>query len=103
MQGHTSHIHTCLVTNAMIYSFHNKLKTNPRYMNHHVNRRCDDLIQILLTIEEDVFFERMRKEVILSPQDASMKTEGKERHSRCRNITDSNVTVRNLKQTIAIT
>ena len=71
---------------------------------HHVNRRCDDfLIQILLTIEEDVFSERMRKEVILSPQDASMKTEGKERHSRCRNITDSNVTVRNLKQTIAVT
>ena len=64
-------------------------------MNHHVNRRCDDLITILLTIEEDVYFNRMRKDVMLSPQDASVKAEGKERHIRCRNITNSNVTVRN--------
>ena len=30
------------------YSFHNKLKTNPRYPNHHVNKHCDDLIEVLL-------------------------------------------------------
>ena len=32
-------------------------------MNHHVNRRLDDLLGILLTIEEDIFHDRMRKEV----------------------------------------
>ena len=50
-----------------ILSFHNKLKTNPCYLNHHANRRCDDLIEVLLTIEEDMFHDRMRKEVILTP------------------------------------
>lgn len=44
-------------------SFHNKLKTNPRYLNHRINRCVDDLVQILLTIEEDFFHDRMRKEV----------------------------------------
>ena len=51
-------------------------------MTHKVNRRCDDLVQILLTIEEDTFYDRMRKEVMLDPQQASWKTDGKERHKR---------------------
>ena len=66
-------------------------------MNHHVNRRCDDLIQILLTIEEDVFFDRKRKEVMLSPHEASVRAEGEERHTRCKRLSDSSVTVRNIE------
>ena len=38
-------------------SFFNKLKTNPRYLNHKVNTRCDDLFEVLLSIEKDMFFE----------------------------------------------
>ena len=63
-------------------------------MAHHVNRRCDDLIQILLTIEEDVFYDRMRKEVMMMPQDASLKVDGTERHERARNIPDICVKVK---------
>lgn len=75
------------------YSFHNKLKTNPRYLNKHTNRRCDDLIQILLKIEEDMFYSRKRKEVMSTPQDASLKLEGEKRHASGREIPDSSVTV----------
>lgn len=74
-------------------SFHNKLKTNPRYLNHHVNRRCDDLIEVLLKIEEDTFYDRMRKEVMMRPQDASLKQEGCDRHYRGKDINDSAVIV----------
>ena len=49
-------------------------------MNYHVNRKCDDLIEVLLKIEEDSFYERMRKDVMLTPQDASLKQEGYERY-----------------------
>ena len=62
-------------------------------MAHKVNRRCDDLVQILLTIEEDTFYDRMRKEVMSDPQQASLKTDGKERHERGNNIPDSCVQV----------
>ena len=62
-------------------------------MAHKVNHRCDDLVQILLTIEEDTFYDRMRKEVMLDPQQASWKTDGKERHKRGTNIPDSCVQV----------
>ena len=55
------------------YSFHNKLKTNPRYLNHHVNKHCDDLIEVLLAIEVDLFYDRMRKEIMMATQDASTK------------------------------
>ena len=40
------------------FSFHNKLKTNPKYLNHRVNRRCDDLLETLLLFEEDMFHQR---------------------------------------------
>jgi len=78
----------------MYLSFHNKLKTNPRYLNHCANRRCDDLIGVLLTIEEDMFYDRMRKEVMDTPTDAIMKVEGTVRHKNGANIPDSSVTVR---------
>lgn len=75
-----------------MYSFFNKLKTNPRYLNHHVNRRCDDLIEILLAVEADMFFERKRKELLTTTSDASKKQEG-ERHARGLSIDESRVHV----------
>ncbi|XP_065903839.1 uncharacterized protein [Dysidea avara] len=68
-------------TNMFVESFFNKLKTNPKYFNHKVNRRCDDLIEVLLMMETDVFFERKRKELLSSTGDASKKQEG-DRHNR---------------------
>lgn len=64
-------------------------------MAHKVNRRCDDLIGILLKIEEDMFHDRMRKEVMETPQAASLKVEGQERHERGKNISDNCVQVWN--------
>ena len=63
------------VSYLFFLSFHNKLKTNPHYLNHRTNWWCDNLIEVLFTIEEDMFFEQIRKEVILSPKDASLKAE----------------------------
>ena len=62
-------------------------------MDHQVNRRCDDLIQVLMKIEEDYFYERMRKEVIMKPEDASIKQEGHERHSKGENIDEASIKV----------
>lgn len=59
------------------YSFHNKLKTNPRYLAHQVNCRIDT---VLLKMEEDMFHDRMSKEVLKEPWDASLQREGSERH-----------------------
>ena len=73
-------------------SFHNKLKTNPRYLNHNVNRRCDDLIEVLLLVEVDMFYERKRKELLTSTTEASRKVEG-DRHTRGQSIADSKVHV----------
>ena len=72
------------------YSFFNKLKTNPHYLNHHVNRRCDDLIEMLLAVEADMFFERKRKELLTTTSDASKKQEG-DRHARGLSIDESRV------------
>ena len=80
----------------VVCSFHNKLKTNPRYLDHHVNRQCDDLIRVLMKIEEDYFYEQMRKEVILRPEDVSLKQEGHERHSRGEDIDEASVKVSNI-------
>ena len=62
-------------------------------MAHKVNRRCDDLISILLKIEEDMFHDRMRKEVMKTPQEALLKVEGEEHHERGITISDSCVEV----------
>ena len=61
---------------------------NPHYLNHHVNRHCT-----LLIIEQDLFYDGMRKEVMMTPQDASNKLDGQERHSCGEGITDSITTV----------
>jgi len=73
-----------------IHSFHNKLKTNPRYLNHKVNRRCDDLIETLLSIEVDMFYDRKRKELLTSTTDASRKQEG-DRHSKAITIDSARI------------
>lgn len=78
-------------------------------MDHRVNRRVDDLLAILLTIEEDIFHDRMRKEVWCNyfPQsitalalqvmhdshDSSLKSEGNNRHKRGQDIPDVDVKV----------
>ena len=71
-------------------SFFNKFKTNPRYLNHKVNRRCDDLIEVLLSVEEDLFYDRKRKELLTTTGEASKKHEG-DRHTRGLSIDDSRV------------
>ena len=78
------------VYNLDTNSFHNKHKTNPRYLNHNINRRCDDLIEVLMSVEEDLFYERRRKEVLTSITEATRKVEG-DRHSRGQSIVDSKV------------
>ena len=78
------------VYNLDTYSFHNKLKTNPRYLNHNVNRRCDDLIEVLLSVEEDMFYERRRKELLTSTTEATRKVEG-DRHSKGQSTVDLKV------------
>ena len=68
-----------------MHSFHNKLKSNPRYLNNKVNRRCDDLIETLLSVEVDMFYERKRKELLASTTEASRKQEG-DQHSKAKDI-----------------
>ena len=82
----------CIVLTVTSHSFHNKLKTNPRYLNHNVNRRCDDLIAVLMSVEVDMFYERKRKEVFTSITEASMKVEGN-RHALGLKIMDLKVHV----------
>lgn len=67
----------CYTTRLPIFdSFHNKLKSNPKYLSHKVNRRCDDLIHILLKFEEDMFHERKHREIMMPMEVASLKLEG---------------------------
>jgi len=83
-----------IITDAYNYnSFHNKLKNNPRYLAHEVNRRIDDLVGTLLVIEEDLFFDWMRKEVMRDSKEASIKHEGNDRHTRGMAIPDSAIEV----------
>ena len=85
-----------------MYSFFNKLKlkTNPRYLNHKVNRRCDDLIEVLLSVEEDLFYDRKRKELLTTTGEALKKHEG-DRHTRGLSIDDSRVHV-NVSMTLSV-
>ena len=82
----------CIYKHFFVYSFHNKLKTNPRYLNHKVNRRCDDLIEVLLSVEADLFYERKRKEVLTSTKTASLKIDG-DRHVNGAALTDTKLKV----------
>ena len=63
------------------------------YLNYSVNRQCDDLNEVLLTREEDAFHDQIRKEVMLTPMDATLKVEGTGRHQNGRSISDSSVIV----------
>jgi len=58
-----------------------------------VNRRCDDLIEVLLTFEVDMFFERKRKEFLTTTTEASRKMEG-DRHCKAQNIDDSRISIK---------
>ena len=46
-----------------------------------------------MKIEEDCFYERMRKDMMLRPEDASIKQGGHERHSKGENIDESAIKV----------
>ena len=48
---------------TLVYSFHNKLKSSERYFDHKVNRRVDDLMNVLLKIESDMYIAQKTKEV----------------------------------------
>ena len=61
--------------------FPNKLKTNPRYLYHNVNRRCDNLVEVLLLLEMDMFYDRKHMELFSSTTEVSYKLDG-DRHSR---------------------
>ncbi|XP_065897260.1 uncharacterized protein [Dysidea avara] len=82
--------HQSTDTNMLVESFHNKLKMNPRYLAHQVNKRIDDLVGTLLQIE-DLFFDRMRKEVMRDSSEASLKQEGTDRHTRGMEIPDESI------------
>lgn len=56
-----------------IPNFHEKMKSNLKYLNHKVNQWYNDLIEVLLLYEQDMFCDRMRKEVISSPSQVSEK------------------------------
>ena len=66
---------------------------NPRYLAHQVNKRIDDLVGTLLQIEEDLFFDRMRKEVMRDSSEVSLKQEGTDRHTRGMEIPDESIQV----------
>ena len=63
---------------------------NPRYLNHKVNQRCDDLIEVLLSVEVDMFYERKRKELLTSTTELSRKQEG-DRHSKAITIDSARI------------
>ena len=51
------------------------------------------LLKSYSKLEEDTFYNRMRKEVMMRPQDASLKLEGCDWHYRGKDISDLAVTV----------
>ena len=48
-------------------------------------------MEVLLKIEEDMFHERKRKEIMLTPVQATLKVDGAERHKNGKCIPDSSV------------
>lgn len=57
-----------------------------------MNRRCDDLIEVLLKFEEDMFHSRMSREILRSSKDASQCQDGN-RHQNSTKISDSDIHV----------
>ena len=63
-QAHACIMYGVLVThNIFPFSFHNKLKCKPAYLNSQVHNRVDYLITVLLQIEEDMFFVHQSKHI----------------------------------------
>lgn len=58
-----------------------------------MNRRCDDLIEVLLKFEEDMFHSRMSREILRSSNDASQCQDGNRRHQNSTKISDSDIHV----------
>ena len=62
---------------------------SPHYLNHHINGQCDDLKEMPLAVEADMFFECKRIELLITTSDASKK-QG-DRHVRGLSIDESRV------------
>ena len=73
------------------FSFHNKLKNNPSYLNCKVNKRVDFLLTVLLRIEEDMFFDRQRKNMQWKRNRRQQKEES--RHQLATRIPDTDILV----------
>ncbi|XP_065662089.1 uncharacterized protein LOC136084856 [Hydra vulgaris] len=71
-------------TNMLCESFHNKLKTV--YMERRPNKRLDDLINLLLTIEEDSYWRHKRDTIYLGT--ISLPKKYKKRHEKGMLISD---------------
>ena len=76
-------------TNMFVESFHNKLKTN--FMERKPNKRIDDLVNLLLTIEEEDYWRRKR-EIEYFEKTNNIATDGSNRHKKGLNIPDAHVT-----------
>ena len=75
-------------TNMFVESFHNKLKTF--FMERRPNKRVDDLINLLLTIEEEDYWSRKR-DVEYYESLADQPTDQINRHEKGINIPDAHV------------
>ena len=71
-------------------SFHNKLKTV--YLNGKVNRRIDVLLDLLLKVEHDSFFQYELKHRLLQPNKVTFRIE--DAHKRGMSISPKKVNVR---------
>ena len=74
-------------------SFHNKLKTV--YLNGKVNRRIDVLLDLLLKVEHDSFFQYELKHRLLQPNKVAFRVE--DAHKRGMSISPKKVNVRKYK------
>ena len=77
---------------TFLCSFDNKLKMYPKYLNHHVNRRCDDLIAILLFFH--MYHHCKYLDIRNSSDLLSLKHDGMDHHNKAVGILDGDVKVK---------
>ena len=82
-KGDKTKIHHEIICSTY-FSFHNKLKHNPDYLNSQRNRRCYVLLRILLKLEEDQYFAIQQKQKNLKVKKAMFKK--KSRHIKAISI-----------------
>ena len=77
-------------TNMYVESFHNVLKTY--YMERKPNKRVDDLINLLLTYEEDTYWRHKREKIYATKHQSANNNS---RHTRGMAIVDKDLTIAN--------